>query len=116
MVPPSLQAAKSLAQNGIEAEVLDLRTLAPWDRRAVVSSVRRTHRLVVAHEAWVAGGFGAEVAAAVAEETPESLVAPVARVGARPVPIPSGPLRRHALPSAGQIAEAVRSVIGEGDS
>jgi pyruvate/2-oxoglutarate/acetoin dehydrogenase E1 component len=78
----------------------------------VLSSVSRTRRLVVAHEAWVTGGFGAEVVAAVAEEAPQSLDAPVARVGARPVPIPSGPLRRDVLPGSDQIAEAVRGVVG----
>jgi pyruvate/2-oxoglutarate/acetoin dehydrogenase E1 component len=112
MVPLSLQAAQSLAREGIEAEVLDLRTLAPWDRQAVQSSVSRTQRLIVAHETWVTGGFGAEVVAAVAEEAPEILLAPVVRVGARPVPIPSGPLRRHALPDAAQIVDAVRQVVG----
>jgi acetoin:2,6-dichlorophenolindophenol oxidoreductase subunit beta len=116
MVPPSLQAAKSLTGEGIEAEVVDLRTLAPWDREAVVSSVRRTGRLIVVHEAWVTGGFGAEVAAAVAEEVPECLAAPVVRVGAQPVPIPSGPLRRHALPDAAQVAEAVQRVLEGGAS
>lgn len=115
-VPLSLQAARSLAREGIETEVVDLRSLAPWDRQAVLSSVSRTRRLIVAHEAWVAGGFGAEVVAAVAEEAPESLLAPVVRVGARPVPIPSEPLRRHALPDAAQIAEAVRHAVGGGGS
>jgi pyruvate/2-oxoglutarate/acetoin dehydrogenase E1 component len=76
--------------------------------------VSHTRRLIVAHEAWVAGGFGAEVAAAVAEENPGNLAAPVARVGARPVPIPSGPLREHALPNALQIAEAVRRLTKGG--
>lgn len=116
MVPPALQSARSLSREGIEVEVVDLRTIGPWDRRVVLSSVSRTQRLVVAHEAWVTGGFGAEVAAAVAEEIPKSLAAPVARVGARPVPVPSGPLRRHALPDAAQIVEAVRHVIEGGDS
>jgi acetoin:2,6-dichlorophenolindophenol oxidoreductase subunit beta len=115
MVPPSLQAAKSLSHDGIEVEVVDVRTLAPWDREAVLSSVSHTRRLIVAHEAWVAGGFGAEVAAAVAEENPDNLAAPVVRVGARPVPIPSGPLREHTLPNALQIADAVRRLKEGGD-
>ena len=95
---------------------MDLRTLAPWDREAVLSSVGHTRRLIIAHEAWVTGGFGAEVAAAVAEENPVNLAAPVVRMGARPVPIPSGPLREHALPNAPQIAEAVRRVTSGGGS
>lgn len=116
MVPASLQAAKTLAREEVEVEVIDLRTLAPWDREAVLSSVRRTRKLVIAHEAWIVGGFGAEVAATVAEEAPENLSAPVVRVGARPVPIPSGTLRRHALPGDAQIVDAVRRVVKGGDA
>ena len=73
-----------------------------------VASVRRTGRLVIAHEAWVTGGFGAEVAAPVAGRAPPRLCAPVVWIGARLVPIPSGPLRCHALPNAAQLVEAVR--------
>jgi acetoin:2,6-dichlorophenolindophenol oxidoreductase subunit beta len=110
-VPLALQAARALAADGVEAEVIDLRSLAPWDRSAVLESVRRTGRLVTVHEAWVSGGFGAEVAAAVAESAPFALRAPVARVGAAPVPIPSGPLRAHALPSERQLVEAIRRAL-----
>lgn len=110
MVPPCERAAETVAGEGVEAEVVDLRALAPWDRDAVLGSVAKTHRLVVAHEAWTTAGFGAEVAAAVAEDAPQALAAPVVRVGARPVPIPSGPLRKHALPDADQVAEAIRTV------
>ena len=111
-LPLALQAAATLARDDIEAEVVDLRTLAPFDRDTVLASVRRTGRLVTAHEAWVGGGFGAEVAAAVAEGALDALRAPVVRVGAAPVPIPSGPLRRHALPTAAHIVDAVRRVAG----
>jgi pyruvate dehydrogenase E1 component beta subunit len=110
-VPLALQAAAALAREGIEVEVIDLRTLAPFDRAAVLDSVRRTGRLVTVHEAWVTGGFGAEVVATVAEAAHDALRAPVARVGAAPVPVPSGPLRRHALPTAEQVAAAVRRVV-----
>jgi pyruvate/2-oxoglutarate/acetoin dehydrogenase E1 component/TPP-dependent pyruvate/acetoin dehydrogenase alpha subunit len=111
-VPLALQAAAALSAEGIEVEVIDLRSLAPWDRRTVLDSVRRTRRLVTAHEAWVTGGFGAELVATVAEQAPGALAAPIVRVGAVAVPIPSGPLRRHALPTASTIAAAVRRVMG----
>jgi pyruvate/2-oxoglutarate/acetoin dehydrogenase E1 component len=111
MVPVALRAAATLAAEGVEAEVLDLRALAPWDADAVVAAVRRTGRLVTVHESWVTGGFGAEVAATVAERALADLVAPVARVGALPVPIPSGALRPLALPAAADVVRAVRRVL-----
>lgn len=110
-VPLALAASASLADDGIEVEVIDLRSLAPWDREAVVSSVRRTRRLVTVHEAWVAGGFGAEVTATVAECAADALAAPVVRVGALPLPIPSGPLRAHALPNTPRLIAAIRRVV-----
>jgi pyruvate/2-oxoglutarate/acetoin dehydrogenase E1 component len=111
MVPPALQAADTLAYDGIAVEVIDLRTLAPLDRETVLTSVRRTRRLVIAHEAWVTGGFGGEIAATVAECAPRYLAGPVIRVGAQPVPVPSGPLRQHALPNAEGITRAVRKAL-----
>jgi pyruvate/2-oxoglutarate/acetoin dehydrogenase E1 component len=111
MVPVALRAAATLAADGVEAEVIDLRTLAPWDADAVVAAVRRTGRLVTVHEAWVTGGFGAEVAATVSERALADLVAPVARVGALPVPIPSGALRPLALPTAAAVVQAVRRIL-----
>ena len=104
------QAAATLGDEGIEVEVIDLRSLAPWDAAAVVESVRRTHRLVVVHEAWVVGGFGAEVAATVAGEV-RDLWAPIRRVGAEHVPVPSGPLRALALPTSVRVADAVRTAV-----
>jgi pyruvate dehydrogenase E1 component beta subunit len=82
-VHASLAAADLAAARGIEAEVIDLRTIWPWDREAVLASARRTGRLLVAHEAVQAAGFGAEVAATVAE----ALGVPVARVGAPRIPV-----------------------------
>jgi pyruvate/2-oxoglutarate/acetoin dehydrogenase E1 component len=114
-VPMALRAAATLASEGIEAEVIDLRTLRPWDQQAVIASVRRTGRLVTAHEAWVGGGFGAEVVAMVAEHAAGSLVAPVRRVGAAAIPIPSGPLRPLVLPNVERIAEAIRAVMAGKD-
>jgi pyruvate dehydrogenase E1 component beta subunit len=108
----ALQAADALAAAGLDVEVVDLRTLAPWDLPSVLDSVRRTNHLVVAHEAWVTGGFGAEVAAAVAEHAVDDLAGPIVRVGARAVPIPSGPLRRYALLAATDIVAAVCRAVG----
>lgn len=113
MVPPALQAATTLAVDGVDVEVIDLRTLAPWDRDAVLASVRRTGRLVIAHEAWVTAGFGSEIAATVAERALDALAGPIARVGALPVPVPSGHLRKLALPNAERIVAAVRGVLAE---
>lgn len=111
MVPHCLAVAETLAGEGVEAEVIDLRTLRPWEPDVVLASVRRTNRLVIVHEAWVTGGFGAEIAATVAEHALGYLDAKVLRVGAKPVPIPSGPLRRYALPNRDEILAAVRRVV-----
>ena len=111
-LPLGLQAAATLSDEGTEVEVIDLRSLAPWDTGRVVDSVRRTRRLVIAHETWVTGGFGAEIAATVAGQAPRvELLAPITRVGAAPVPIPSGPLRARALPTSAQVVAAVRAVL-----
>jgi pyruvate/2-oxoglutarate/acetoin dehydrogenase E1 component len=110
-VPLAMRAATELAAEGIEIEVLDLRSLRPLDRNAIVASVRRTRRLVTVHEAWVAGGIGAEIVAAVMEEAPDLLVAPVIRIGAAPVPVPSGKVRPHALPTPRHIVEAARRTM-----
>jgi acetoin:2,6-dichlorophenolindophenol oxidoreductase subunit beta len=113
MVHRSLEAARSLADDGISAEVIDLRTLAPWDQATVLGSVRKTGRLVVAHEAWKVGGFGAEVAATVAELAFDALKAPIARVGAPSLPVPSATgLRNLTIPSVDAIRAAARVVMG----
>jgi len=110
-LPLALQAAATMSSDGAEVEVVDLRSLAPWDARTVIESVRRTRRLVIAHETWVTGSFGAEVAATVAGVPHLELLAPVRRVGAAPVPVPSGPLRARALPTSAQIVAAVRATL-----
>ena len=84
-----LSAAKQLAEkNGIDAEVIDLRTLQPWDKATVLASVRKTHRVAIVHEAVQAFGVGAEIAACIAEEAFDELDAPVMRVGAPFMPVP----------------------------
>ncbi len=90
-VPSALAAAETAGREGISVEVVDLRSLWPWDRVAVLESVTRTRRLVVAHEAVRVGGFGAEIAATVAEELSDLLLAPVARVAAPRIPVPYSP-------------------------
>jgi len=113
LVEESLAAADELAADGIDAEVIDPRTLVPFDVDLVVDSVRRTHRLVVAHEAVVHGGFGAEVAAQVQAAAFDELDAPIVRVGAPFAPIPfSPPLEDAYLPGRNDVADAVRATLG----
>ncbi|MBI4841509.1 MAG: alpha-ketoacid dehydrogenase subunit beta, partial [candidate division NC10 bacterium] len=112
MVHRALQAAHQFAAEGVEVEVLDLRTLAPLDVAGLLASVRKTGRLVVAHEAWKIGGLGAEVAATVAEQGFGYLKAPVVRVGAPHTPVPAHPtIRRAFLPDAQDVTNAVRAVL-----
>lgn len=109
MVPRVLSAAETLAADGTSCEVLDLITLTPWDVDAVLESVGRTGRLIVAHQASRRSGFGAEVAAVIGERGFDLLDAPVARVGALNVPVPfSPPLENFVLPDADRVVAAVR--------
>lgn len=87
----AIGAAELLAKDGIDAEVIDLISLSPWDKEAVLNSVKKTHRLCIVHEAVKQSGFGAEIAATVAEEALEYLDAPVLRYGAPFCPIPFAP-------------------------
>ena len=99
-------------EHGIEAELVDLRSLVPLDLGTIAASVRKTRRAVVCHEAWVRGGFGAEVAARIGEELFDELAAPVARVGARSSHIPFSPaLERAVVPQHEEIVDAVRAVV-----
>lgn len=112
MVPRALTAATQLAREGIDVEVIDPRTLKPLDEEAILASVRKTNRLVVVHEAWRTGGFGAEVAAMVVEKGFDYLDAPIQRVGARDVPMPyNDGLEVEVIPSIERIADAVRDVM-----
>jgi acetoin:2,6-dichlorophenolindophenol oxidoreductase subunit beta len=112
LVHKSLSAAQDLAREGVEAEVIDLRTLNPLDTDTVVESVKRTNRLVVAHESWKVCGIGAEVAASVAEQAYDYLAGPIIRVGAPRVPIPSSSeLRNMAIPSKADVVAAVRAAM-----
>ncbi|SDG95533.1 pyruvate dehydrogenase complex E1 component subunit beta [Roseospirillum parvum] len=111
MVGVALEAAESLAGEGIEAEVINLRTLRPLDLPAIVASVKKTNRLVTVEEGWPVAGIGAEIAAAVMEKAFDWLDAPVARVAGADVPLPyAANLERLALPDAERVAEAARAV------
>ncbi len=111
-VHAATKAAATLAGEGVEAEVIDLRTLWPWDREAVFASVSKTGRLLVAHEAVQVGGFGAEVAATVAEHCFKALKAPVKRLGAPRVPIAYAPPLEDLLRvTPEKIAEAARALV-----
>jgi acetoin:2,6-dichlorophenolindophenol oxidoreductase subunit beta len=111
-VRDALAAAAQLADEHIDVEVIDLRSLVPFDADTVLGSVARTGRAVVAHHATRFGGFGAEVASVINEELFGQLAAPVLRVGARYAPIGSAAtLEAAVMPSAGTIADAVRTVV-----
>jgi pyruvate dehydrogenase E1 component beta subunit len=112
MVHHSLEAAEALSKEGVEAEIVDLRTLAPLDEETVLSSVRKTGRLVVVHETWKFGGPGGEVAALVAEEAFDALKAPIVRVAPPHVPIPfATSLNKMYLPDSEKIKEGIRKVL-----
>ena len=112
LVHDALDAAELLAKDGIEAEVIDPRTLVPLDLATIVESVRRTGRLVVAHEAVEHGGFGAEIVAQVQAAAFDHLDAPIERVGAPFAPVPlSPPLEDAYLPDADDIVAAARRTL-----
>src|SRR5918911_823053 len=113
LVHESLVAAKDAEQQGISVEVFDPRTLQPLDEDALVASVKKTNRCVVAHEAVARMGFGAEIAAVVQEKAFDWLDAPVERVGAKFAPIPFAPvMEEYVVPHAADVLEAVRRTVG----
>jgi acetoin:2,6-dichlorophenolindophenol oxidoreductase subunit beta len=113
MVHHALAAAEELARAGVELEVIDLRTLIPWDRRTIIDSVVRTGRLVTVEESVREGGWGAEVAATVVEEAFDSVDAPPLRIGAPSVPIPvSPPLEQAVVPTRTRVESAIRAWLG----
>jgi pyruvate dehydrogenase E1 component beta subunit len=108
----ALAAAEALAKDGIEAEVVDLRSLRPMDTATIVQSVQRTHRLVAIEEGWPSCGIGSEIAARVQEEAFDWLDAPIARVTGKDVPMPyAANLEKLALPSIEDIVAAARAVL-----
>jgi pyruvate dehydrogenase E1 component beta subunit len=111
-VHQACRAAEMLANDGLEAEVIDLRTLRPLDIETVVQSVRKTNRAVVVEDDWRTGGFAGEIVSLIQEQAFDDLDAPVARVCGADVPMPYNKrLEMAALPSEEQIVEAVRAML-----
>jgi pyruvate/2-oxoglutarate/acetoin dehydrogenase E1 component len=111
MVHRSLEAADLVRADGIQAEVLDLRTLAPLDEAALLESVKKTGKLLVVHEASLTGGFGGELAARVAEKAFEYLDGPVRRLAYPDTPVPyQKGLEESCLPGPGRIAAVIREL------
>jgi pyruvate/2-oxoglutarate/acetoin dehydrogenase E1 component len=107
----ALDAAAELEQEGLDVEVIDLRTLAPLDRETILASVKKTSKVMVLHEAARTGGIGGEIAAVVAEEAFEWLDAPVVRLAATDTPVPySPPLEEYHLPQLKDVLEAARKL------
>ena len=112
MLQLSLQAAEQLSKGGVEAEVVDLRTLRPLDMGPVLDSFRRTNRAVIVEEGWRSFGVGAEVAARIYEEAFDYVDAPIRRVAQKEVPLPyNRQLEQSALPQVEDIVRAVREVL-----
>jgi 2-oxoisovalerate dehydrogenase E1 component len=108
----AVAAAEALAAEGAgEAEVVDLRSLRPWDRATVIDSVRRTSRVLVLHEAGLTGGLGAEIAATIADEAFMDLDAPVRRVGGLDTPIPFAPTLEAVWSAEGRLLPALRELL-----
>jgi 2-oxoisovalerate dehydrogenase E1 component beta subunit len=108
MVYTATEAAEELAKKDVSVEIVDLRTIMPWDKQAVLESVRKTSKLLVLHEDTRTGGFGAEIAASVSEEAFEHLDAPVRRLAAPDTPVPfSPPLEKAFIP---QVADVVKAL------
>jgi pyruvate dehydrogenase E1 component beta subunit len=115
-LPKVLEAADLLAADGVDAEVLDLRTLRPLDDETILGSVARTHRAVVVDEGWRTGGIAAEIAARIGEDGFYDLDAPVARVASAEVPIPYAKhLEEAAIPQVDDVVSAARLVLEGGD-
>jgi pyruvate dehydrogenase E1 component beta subunit len=113
MVNKALSAADTLAAEGVEIEVIDPRTLQPFDTATVAASARKTNHVLVVHEAVRSGGLGAEIAAQVQEEAFDYLDAPIARIGAPFSPVPFSPaLEKIYVPDAARIVEGVRTLLG----
>jgi 2-oxoisovalerate dehydrogenase E1 component len=107
----ALDAARALAADGAEIEVVDLRTLVPWDREMVLASVKKTSRALVLHEATLTGGFGGEIASSIGEQAFEWLDAPVVRLGALDTPVPFSKALEEGFSPKGRLVPALRSLL-----
>jgi acetoin:2,6-dichlorophenolindophenol oxidoreductase subunit beta len=112
MVVESVAAAETLTEAGINAEVIDVRTVQPLDSETILNSVRRTNRAVIVHEAVTFGGIGGEISSQIQEEAFDYLDAPVLRIGAPFSPVPfSPPLEKAYIPDSNRIAAGVRRLL-----
>ena len=112
MAPEAMAAAASLAEAGVEVEVIDVRSVQPLDSATILDSVRRTNRALVVHEAVTFGGIGAEISSQIQEEAFDFLDAPVLRIGAPFSPVPFSPvLERAYIPDSNRIADGVRRLL-----
>ncbi len=111
MLHPSLEAAGKMAEKGVRAEVIDLRTLSPMDTGTIIQSVKKTGRAVIIHEAARTCGLGAEIAAVICEKALLSLEAPVLRVTGYDTPVPLPKTEKYYFPDCDQIIEAVEEVV-----
>ncbi|MFQ5638502.1 MAG: alpha-ketoacid dehydrogenase subunit beta [bacterium] len=111
MVPRSLEAAQHCAGDGLEVEVLDLRTLLPFDKEMILESVKKTNRVLIVHEATLTGGIGAEISAVISQEVFEYLDAPVRRLASIDTPVPySPPLEEYFMPNVDKITAALKEL------
>jgi pyruvate/2-oxoglutarate/acetoin dehydrogenase E1 component len=111
MLHVSLEAAIELAREGIEAEVIDLRTLLPLDRETILESVRKTNKLLVVHEDTRTGGIAGEIAAIVTENAFEDLDGPIRRITSLDTPVPYAPgLEDYFMPNVAKVAAAAREL------
>jgi len=111
MVYTAAEAAQQVEGDGISVEVIDLRTVAPWDREAVLKSVEKTSKALVLHEDTRTGGFGAEIVATITEEAFESLDAPVKRIAAPDTPVPfAPPLEKAFIPQVDGVVAGIRDL------
>jgi 2-oxoisovalerate dehydrogenase E1 component beta subunit len=111
MIYTADEAAEELAKEDVSVEIVDLRSVLPWDKEAVLASVRKTSKVLVLHEDTRTGGFGAEIAATIAEEAFESLDAPVRRIAAPDAPVPySPPLEKAYIPQVDTVAAGLREL------
>ena len=110
MVYTAEEAAKALPDSSIE--IVDLRSIMPWDKQAVLDSVRKTSKVLILHEDTHSGGFGGEIAATIAEEAFEDLDAPIKRITAPDTPVPFAPVLEQAyIPQVGDVVAGLKELI-----